>query len=63
MSKYIGLIREEFSEENDWEVGYNITKDLKSILEWKTEMLKCINIVDCKVLKIKEINHEQNTTN
>lgn len=54
MSKYIGLIQEEL--DDDFEVGYNISSNLKKLLKWKEEMLECGNVIKCKVFKIEEIN-------
>jgi hypothetical protein len=55
-NNYIGLVREEFSETNEWKIGYNLSPDnLDKMKEWKSEMLSCSNIEDCKIFKIEEI--------
>ena len=51
--KYIGLIHEERDE--SFEVGYGISSNLKEMLEWKEEMLKSGNILDCKIFELKEV--------
>ena len=51
--KYIGVLKDEHS--FDYEVGYSTTTNLKKIKKWKSEILECTDVVDCKILRIKEI--------
>jgi hypothetical protein len=53
---YIGLIREEFSRQDEWKIGYRLNSDkADKMKEWKDEMLSCGNIEDCKIFRIEEI--------
>ena len=51
--KYIGLILDERN--NNFTIGYRETSDLAKLKEWKSEMLECGNIIECKILKIEEV--------
>ena len=54
--RYIGLIHDERN--NDFTIGYNISTNIKKMLKWKEEMLNCVDVDDCKIFEIKELNQE-----
>ena len=54
--RYIGLIHDERND--DFTIGYNISTNIKKMLKWKEEMLNCVDVDDCKIFEIKELNQE-----
>ena len=54
--RYIGLIHDERND--DFTIGYNISTNIKKMLKWKEEMLNCVDVEDCKIFEIKELNQE-----
>ena len=50
---YIGLIHDE--RDDDYTIGYSESKNLKKMIKWRNEMLKCSNVIDCKIYELKEI--------
>ena len=54
--RYIGLIHDERND--DFTIGYNISTNIKKMLKWKKEMSNCVDVEDCKVFEIKEIQNK-----
>lgn len=52
--KYIGLFKNEF--DDYYKMGYRETSNLEKIKEWKKEMLECVGIKDCKIVKVEEVH-------
>lgn len=55
--RYIGLIHDERND--NFTIGYNISTNIKKMLKWKEEMLNCVDVEDCKIFEIKELNQNK----
>jgi hypothetical protein len=51
---YITIIKEE---NIGWEIGYNLSDNLKEHIEFKNEIITSSNIDDVKILEVKEIDN------
>ena len=52
--RYIGLIHD--GRNDDFTIGYNISTNIKKMLKWKEKMSNCVDVEDCKIFEIKELN-------